>query len=350
MFNNIRRLYIKDWEPEINKDVYKLLENKSILVTGATGLIGTGLIDFLVYINKNLNLNMNIYALGRSIEKLNLRFKDYIDKEEIKVIVQDICELIDINIYYDYIIHAASNAHPIAFSKYPVETMKANIEGTINLLEYCKKNNKCKFLFISTSEVYGNIDTDKVLSETDFGVIDCNTFRSSYPESKRVAETLCNVYASQYNINTSIARLCYIYGPTMTDSDSRVIAQFIRNILNNEDIVLKSDGNQIRSYCYLTDAITGIIYALIKGENKCAYNISNKLSNTSIRNIAEILSNQNGLNVKMEIADSIESNGYSKQNNIIIDSSRLRDLGWEPKVSLEEGLYKCVSILKNINI
>ena len=346
MFDKIRELYIKDWEKvQLKDEIYSKLMNKTILVTGATGLVGTGLIDFLVYLNRKLTLNIEVIAVARSKEKIKDRFSKYLSSNEIKVIQQDICEPLNQDLEIDYIIHAASNADPLSFSKDPVGTMKANIEGTIHLLEFCKIKKTCRFLFISSSEVYGNLDSHEELAENDFGVLDCNLFRSCYPESKRVAETLCNSYANQYDVEVVISRLCYVYGPTMTSSDSRVSAQFIRNAVAKEDIVLKSEGKQRRSYCYITDAVTGIIYTLVLGKSMEAYNLAHKKSHTSIRNIAEILAKQNNLSLKFDIPNAEEAKGYSKQNNITLNAEKLLKLGWIPQVSLEEGLHKSVQIL-----
>lgn len=349
MININNNIYTDDFRKiEETYAFSKELDGKSILITGATGLVGSCIVDFFMYLNKTYNCNIRVIGLGRNKEGLMKRFRDYLDISSFSMIVGDISDGLNLQEKMDYIIHAASNADPISFSKDPVGTMKANLIGTMNVLEYSKSVTNCKVLFVSTTEIYGKNDfIDDGITENSYGILDCNSLRACYPESKRAAETLCNSYSSQFDINVVIARLCYIYGPTMTNSDSRVSAQFIRKALEKSDIVLKSEGLQKRSYCYVTDAISGILVAMIKGKNCNAYNISNPDSNVTIKQMAEITANEYNLKVIYELPEEIEKKGYSTQGHIIVNSEKLASLGWKANTSINDGIKKTVEIMKS---
>lgn len=319
---------------EITGDKFK---EKSILVTGANGLIGSYLVDYLSY------AGANVYALSRSLEKLKKRFSK---NSEINYIEQDLNNPFTTNLTFDYIIHAASNAHPLAFSIDPVGTMKTNLFGTMNLLEHVKKSGG-KLLYISTGEIYGN-NTDHAFTEKDLGIVDTKIARSCYPESKRAAETLCISYNAQYNINVNIARLCYVYGPTITETNSRADAQFLRNALNNEDIILKSNGTQKRTYCYIADAVSAILYILLNGDTAEVYNVANSNSIISVADYAKEVANLTNVKVKFEIPDAIEAKGYSKQADSILNADKLINLGWHPIYDIRQGLTNTIKIKKEM--
>ena len=328
---------------EILSSKLETLKNKNILITGATGLIGSYLTNYLLFLNKNNGYNINIYITARSKEKAEKLFQS----GNIYIIQQDLNKEFNIKCKPDFIIHAAGNAHPLAFSQDPVGTMKTNLTGTINLLELAKECNS-DFLYISTGEIYGN-NKDKAFNEDDFGEIDSKCIRSCYPESKRAAETLCMAYFKQYGVCVNIARLCYIYGPTITDENSRADAQFLRNALNGESIVLKSEGTQKRTYCYVADAVSAILYILINNFKAEVFNIANPDSIASVREYAEILSKIANVDLKFQPPSETEKLGYSKQADSILDSSKLIKNEWKPLYSLEEGLRNTFLLKKRGN-
>ena len=301
------------------------------------------MIDFLLYLNKKLSLNIIIYAISRSKKRLEERFS--VKSKNLFLIEQDLNEQFQISFRPDYIIHAASNAHPKAFALDPVGTMKTNLIGTINLLDSIKDLN-CKFLYISTGEIYGN-NIDHPFTENDLGVIDTKIARSCYPESKRAAETLCISYAEQYGIHVNIARLCYVYGATITDTNSRADAQFLRNALDGQDIIMKSEGLQKRTYCYVTDAISGLLTILLNGKKSEVYNIANPNSIVSVKEYAQVLAKCAGVNLIFELPDEIEKKGFSKPANSILDSNKLQSLGWNANFNIETGLKNTLLIKKN---
>ena len=318
-------------------------DQSSFLITGASGLIGSCLIDLIMFANENGRHN-HVYAVGRSKEKLQKRFLSFINSEYFHIIEQNICEPLDDNLHFDYIIHGASNADPVSYAKYPVETMTTNIIGSYNILEYGRKHTDCRITILSTFEVYGNTGSD-LYSETDAGIIDFNTFRSCYPESKRSVEILSRCYVSEYNVKVNVARLSSVYGPTMLKNDSKAHAQFLHNALECKDIVLKSDGCQKRSYTYVVDAVTGILAVLFRGKMKESYNISNENAIASIAEVAQICANLAGTKVVYELPSSLEAKGFSKPMNCILNNMKIRDLGWIGYYSVEMGFKECYDIL-----
>lgn len=318
------------------------VDNKSFLITGASGLIGSCLIDLLMTANKVFH--NHVYALGRSKAKLQNRFNDYLESSFFHILEQDIRTPLSDELHFDYIIHGASNADPISYAKYPAETMLTNMEGGINILEYTRKHFDCKAEILSTFEVYGKLDKDDYV-EQDAGTIDFNQIRSCYPESKRVMEILSRCYVDEYNANVNIGRLCSIYGPTMATADSKAHAQFMRNALEGKDIVLKSTGEQKRTYCYVLDAVTGILTVLFHGKKGEAYNISNEQSVVTIAELAQVIAGIAGRSVIFDLPSELEKKGFSKPQNCVLDNSKLRALGWSGNYDINQGIGECLSIL-----
>ena len=317
----------------------------SILVTGASGLIGSCMIDVLLIANKEFDSNYKIYALGRSEEKLKRRFEYGLD--DIELIVQDIITPINIDYDFDYIIHAASNADPKSYACYPVETVLTNIEGAKNVLNYCKQHINTKVMLMSTFEVYGRHEADEY-SENDYGYLDQNVIRSGYPESKRIAEILFRSYHEEYGVDGVIARLSSIYGPTMLKDDSKAHAQFIRKGLSGEDIILKSEGLQLRTYCYVMDAVEGLFTVLFSGRSGEAYNVANKNSIATIAEVARSVAEICKTKIVFDLPDEIEKKGFSKPQNCVLTTKKIESLGWSAKYDLSSGLYSTLSILKEV--
>lgn len=317
------------------------IKNVSILVTGATGSIGSCAIDVLSVANNEWGANIKIYALGRNKNNIQKRFG-----KNVIPIVQDIVNPLDKEIEYDYIIHGASNADPKSYAIQPVETILTNVLGNKNVLDYCTKHSKTRMILTSSFEVYGELKGQDIYSENMSGIIDQTILRNGYAESKRCCELLVRSYADEYGINAIIARLPSVYGPTMLESDSKAHVQFIRNALNGENIVLKSRGEQKRTYCYVLDVVSALLKLLCSGTNGEIYNISNEDSIASIAEVAQTCAEIVGTNVVFDLPDEVEAKGFSQSKNCILDNKKLRDLGWSGKYSLREGLVETLEYLR----
>ena len=337
-----REMYLRDVDRAIQAlpDVQKL-RSARILITGATGLVGAFLTDCLLALSDQNALDLHLYALCRNAARAKERFG-----ERVNAIAADVSEATALP-ECDYIIHAASNAHPKAFSADPVGTMLGNILGVRNLLEHLRAQGHGRLLFVSTGEIYGdNPAIRDGFSETDFGKIDSMNPRACYPESKRAAETLCASYLSQYRVDSVVARLCYVYGPTITNENSRADAQFLRNALSKTNIIMKSAGAQVRSYCYVADAARALITILSGGESGSAYNVANRAAVRSIREYAETLAKVAGVQVKFETPEDAEKRGYSTVSRAVQKPDRLEALGWKPLFSFEEGIEHTFRIIE----
>lgn len=345
----------EDIKAYITKDLpWEKMSGKTILISGATGMIGKCIIDVLMTYNYMLSSLHNeescgcitIIALSRNQETAKKRLAQYWENENFRYISADVNEAIPECGSVDYVIHAASNTHPLQYSQDSIGTITSNVIGTKNLLDYAVAHKAERFCFVSSVEIYGENrgDTDK-FSEDYLGYIDCNTLRAGYPESKRLGETLCNAYYQTHKLDFVIPRLSRVYGPTMLPSDSKAIAQFIKKAAAGEDIILKSAGTQLYSYTYALDAAMGVLAVLLKGECGEAYNISDPESDVTLRQITEWLAEDNGVKVTYEIPDVTEQAGYSTATKAILDTEKISALGWRPQVHMREGLRKTVQSL-----
>lgn len=346
------KLYAEDLS-QINqlKLPWSNLDGSSILVTGATGLIGSILVDTLILRNEMRKADINIWVLGRNEATLRERFGKYFDKDYFHYILQDVSSKIVINMPIDYIIHAASKGDPYSFATDPVGVMNSNYMGMFQVLELAKEKHSKKVLYISSGEVYGiqsltnAPDINKsAMGEEDYGYVNILNPRSCYASSKRATETLCASFGYQYGIDVTIARPCHTYGPTMLSSDSRVIGEFILKALQHSNIVMKSQGIQKRSYCYAADTAAALIYILLLGENGEAYNIANKNSIITIKELAELIARIAKTKVVFEIPEETDTKRDSNIVNGVLKSTKLEGLGWIPKYGIVEGIERTMRI------
>lgn len=343
--------YIDDIKSISNLDLpWEVLNGKNILITGATGLIGSCLVDVLGYRNK-LNLSSSkLYVMSRSLEKIKKRFPDFCSEGWFFPIIQDISQPLTVDVGMDYMVNCASNAHPRAYAEDPVGTITTNLFGLSHLMEHAVKYGTQKVLEMSSVEVYGSGNSPLDDFAEDYcGHLDCNTMRAGYPESKRACEALCQAYLSKHHVPVVIARPCRIYGPTMDKSDSKAIAQFFKNVLAGEDIVLKSKGDQVFSYAYMADVASGILFVLLKGENGEAYNIADPDSIVTLAGLAELIAANNGCKVKFDVPDDVEKKGFSGSMRAVLLTSKIEQLGWHPQTGIKSGVQKTIAILKKLN-
>lgn len=327
------------------------LRNESILISGASGLVGSCLIDVIMHQNMHFNLNCKIYAMGRNVKKAAERFKYCWNNNLFSFIFHDINEpLNDENIGdVGFVLHMASNTHPVAYAINPIETITTNIIGVNNMLEFAVEHNVIRFVFASSNEIYGENRGDVELFDENYcGYINSNTLRAGYPESKRCGEALCQAYRKQKSLNLVIPRFTRSYGPTMLMSDTKAISQFIKKGIASEDIVLKSAGTQYYSYTYVCDAVAGLLTVLLCGKDGEAYNITDQKSDITLKNLAQIVAEVSGTKVVFESPDEIESTGYSTATKARLDGSKLIKLGWSAKYDIKFGMKRTIQILKEI--
>ena len=281
--------------------------------------------------------HLHVYAAGRNEERASRLFREYLDSSRFHLLTYDVTQPLKSEVSFHYVIHAASNASPSFFAKNPVEVMKSNLVGTANLLDYGITHGLRRFLYVSTGEIYGEGD-GRVFAEDYSGYVNTMSARSCYPSSKRAAETLCVAYGAEYGVDVVVARPSHTYGPHFTESDNRVYAQFIRNVLEGKDIVMKSNGAQYRSWCYVVDCVKGLLYVLLKGKNGEAYNVADALSNISIRQLAEMVADIAGKKVVMELPSDAEQQGYNVVTKSVFSTEKLESLGWSVRGTMKEKM------------
>ena len=326
----------------LNWDSFK---NKTILVTGATGLIGSQIVKSFLYANEIFNTNIKIVVAVRNREKAEKIFGDV----DLIYVCQDITKPLECSENVDFIIHTANSTSSASFVENPVETIDSILVGTKNVLEFAREKSVEALVYLSSMEIYGEIPLERIepLAEKDYGQVDFLKPRSSYQEGKRMAECLCSAYASEYNVPVKIARLAQTIGAGVDYNDNRVFAMFARNIVEKKDIVLKTKGETVRSYCYITDAVIAILNLLIKGNAGEAYNVANPETTCSIKDMAEMLCNKyenSKLVFKLE-----QDNQYLGTLKYYLDTSKIEKLGWKAEVGLEEAYQRLLVSLEMQN-
>lgn len=325
--------------------------NCTILITGASGFLPAYLVESLLYLNYiNPKNNIKIIALVRNIENAKSRFKSYVDNINLRFVVQDVSTTIEVEEDIHYIIHAASQASPKYYGIDPVGTLKANVLGTLNLLDMAVSKNVLSFLYFSSGEVYGEVDVEQVpTKESEYGYLDPTQVRACYGESKRMGENICVSYFHQYGVPAKIVRPFHTYGPGMKLNDGRVYADFVADILANKDIVLHSDGTAKRAFCYLSDATIGFLRVLLNGENGEAYNVGNPNQEYSILQLAEQLVElypAKNLKVIKHVANEGTSYLQSPIKRNSPDINKINKLDWTPKISVKEGFERTIESYK----
>ncbi len=323
------------------------LSGTTVLVTGANGFLPAYLVEALLYRNENHSTNpIKILALVRNRQKAAARFSSYQGRTDLEFIVQDVCDPILFPAPIDFIIHAASQASPKYYGSDPVGTLLPNSLGTHHLLALAKEKRSKGFLFFSSGDVYGRVDPSQMpMKEDVYAPLDPTDVRSCYGESKRMGETMCVCWAHQYQIPAKIVRPFHTYGPGMALDDGRVFADFVADIVNSRNIVMKSDGTAIRAFCYLSDAVTGFLTVLLKGDVGHAYNIGNALAELSIRDLANLLVELfPEKNLRVIQCEGVQAPGYlkSRVQRTCPDITKARQLGWEPTVSVQDGFRRTI--------
>ena len=325
------------------------LDGKTVLLSGASGMIGSLLTDAIMLRNRTLEKPGKLIALGRSRETAEKRFAQWMGSPDFAFLAHDICEpLPSLPWRPDYFIHGASTTHPVAYASEPVNTILANILGTHSLLEAASEHAGSRFLLLSSVEVYGENRGDAEYFQEDYcGYLDCNTLRAGYPEGKRVSEAMCQAYIKEKGVDAVIIRLPRCYGPTMRMSDTKAISQFIKKGLAGEDIVLKSEGNQFYSYAFAADAVLGLLYVLTGGACGAAYNLADSGSDITLKELAGLVAGTAGSKVVFELPSETERAGYSTATRAVMRGERLKALGWKPRYDIKTGIQFTIGMLRN---
>ena len=343
--NKQHPLYQEDLQYILKTDGFEQLHGKRFLITGATGLLGTCLIDALMLANQQ-GAEIDTYAVGRSKEKATPRLGEYYDDTHFHFLEQDVRRPFPTLLQVDYIIPLASNTHPLAYAQYPIETIDINVLGASNALQMAVEQG-ATVLYPSSVEVYGNARGNDQFTEDYTGQLNLSTARACYTESKRLSEALCQSYIAERGANVKIARLSRIFGPTMLMSDSKASSQFLLKALNDEDIVLKSKGEQLYSYTYAADAVSALRYILLHGTTGTPYNVACEACNVQLKAFAKYCAEWAQKEVVFDLPSETEQKGYSVATRALLDTKRLQALGWAPHYAMQDAVNRTLSILRH---
>ena len=320
---------------------------RTVLISGANGFLPAYMVETLLHLNEQGGrAPTHVIALVRNREKAEVRFAHYRNQTALRFLVQDVCTPVELEGPVDFVVHAAAQASPKYYGVDPVGTLSANVLGTHNLLRLAKEKQSRGFLFFSSGEVYGQVDPSRIPTKEDaYGTLDPTDVRSCYGESKRFGETMCVSWAHQYHVPAKILRPFHTYGPGMKLDDGRVFADFVADIINHRDIVMKSDGTAVRAFCYLADAVVGFFTVLLKGEVGQAYNVGNHRAEVSIRDLAHILVDLFP-EKRLRVIEHSEAKAPGYLRSPVVrtcpDISKARRLGWEPTTTLEDGFRRTI--------
>lgn len=336
----------EDIDRIIKEDIkWEKLKNKTVVITGVSGMVGSYMMYVLLRLNDCYSYNIKVIGVLRNTNKIPENVRKRID---CRFVVHDVSLPFEMNEKVDFIIHAASPASPLIMQNHPVETIAANTLGTFNTLNLAKEHEAEGYLFISSREIYGQpSEGQEFFYENTYGFVDQLNPRSCYSEGKKAAETMCISFKAEYGLNVKIARLAHTYGPGMSIYDGRVQADFLNNVYHNENIVLKSEGTAVRTYTYIADAVKGLYRILLNSED-IVYNVGNEDGKVSIKELAEIMVNiypERNLKLVFDIPEG-GTKGTAPYTLGILNSRKLREIGWNPVYSVKEGMERTLRYLE----
>lgn len=340
----------EDFDKITKRDIsWDALRNSSFVITGATGLIGSLIVKYLLYANRTMNFGAKIYAVVRNVEKADKIFAEE-KTDALTYVVADLTkEKVNCEGDCDYIVHAAAVTASKVMVSDPVGTICTSIDGTEKMLQLAVEKKAKAFIYISSMEIYGQPTVGGKTAEKDLGYVDIENVRSCYPEGKRMCECLCTAYAAQYGVNVISARLAQTFGAGILPTENRVFAQFARSVMRGENIVLHTTGESEGNYVYTADVIAAIMTLLVKGKAGEAYNIANEDSHITIRNMAELVAREiagEKIQVVIDIPEDSVSLGYAPPVKMWLDASKMRELGWKPEIGLVEAYKRMICWMK----
>ena len=345
----------KELHPIIFEDINDIIsfnlewgkfKNKTILITGANGFLASYLVYTFLLLNDQHNLDCYVIGVSRNRKRAEDKFGALLKRKDFELVIADICLPLSINKKVNFIIHTASQTSPKYYGIDPVGTLNANVLGTNNLLHVAREDKVDSFMFFSTGEVYGQVGDNMVpTGESQYGYINPLDVRSCYAESKRLAETMCVCWHHQFGVPAKIVRPFHTYGPGLELNDGRVYADFVSDILNNRNIILKSDGSAMRAFCYIKDAVKGVFTVLLKGQDGKAYNVGNSNAEVSIFDLAKTLCTifpEKKLEVIMDknLKDKNYIESPIRRNSP--DTTLINELGWSASTTILEGFKRTI--------
>lgn len=336
------KLYNADLQKAVSGLDLSKMQDKSILITGGLGLICSSIVDLLIVANRVKNLNVRIYLAARNKKRFDDKYQRY---QDVFFVEYDALEMLNFNFGIDYIVCGAGIASPDKYVSEPVETMLSNLTGVKNILEYARKNNAKRIVYISSSEIYGRKQTDEQFAEGVYGFIDLDSVRSSYAVAKQASELLCKSFTSEYGVDTVIVRPGHVFGPTASKMDKRISSDFAYKAAMGLSLEMKSSGLQKRSYCYTIDAAAAILIVLLKGYSGEAYNICTEEILT-IREMAEIYAHAGHVSLSYVEPTEKEIKAFNPMNNSSLSFNKLKLLGFHQSFTTKEGLEHTVKILR----
>lgn len=314
---------------------WRMYQDKTVLVTGATGRLGMYILETLVEVDLNYNLNMRILGLARSEEKARRIFGNTLDFPNVKFLYQDINEPIEYEGAIDFIFHTAGPAAPIDYKTSPTGTLWAHVNGTHNVLECARMHSTKRVFYVSTVEVYGDCKGDQEIDESYMGPLQHLNFRACYPEAKRLCETMLTTYQKEYGISFCGVRMSHTLGPGISLTDGRAFAEFLKDVIDGKDIVLNSDGSAMRPYTYVADAVNAMFLIMDKGED-AMYNVAANENLLSIRELANLIASLSPTGkTKVKFGGDAGKLPYLPYKLAIMDTSKVRELGWKPRVDVK---------------